>query len=146
MLTKIEVMNLNSKLDSESSKQSLREMKDKDKYSKLEANKLAEEVARLKEKWLHPKEKDKLMEQIEKHKAEIKALREDLSRKRDMIDILRAEKNDALRNVQDKEESVESEKLRDDRVSKLKAECGRKDRSIATLRASLETIKEEQLF
>lgn len=80
---------LNNEISIEENKHSTKNINDIQKYHKLEMQKMAEELARIRDKWHSPQEYSKLMEDFDKLKKEIKYLKDEIKRKHDALEIIK---------------------------------------------------------
>lgn len=121
---------------------SKKEILEIEKRHRLDMQKLAEEVNRLREKWHSPEEWNQLMNTNKELESNIKKLNDDVARKKEMVDNLKA-----IKDQQDYENTAiqeELEQIKDysEKTKKLKLEITRKDKAITDLKTALEASKE----
>lgn len=95
--TKLETQLLNNEITNEEKKHSLKNMNDIQKQHKLEMQKMAEELAKIRDKWHSPQVYNKIMDDIDKFKREIKYLKDEIKRKQDALEIIKQDKDEKNR-------------------------------------------------
>lgn len=95
--TKLETQLLNNEITNEEKKHSLKNMNDVQKQHKLEMQKMAEELAKIRDKWHSPQEYNKIMDDIDKFKREIKYLKDEIKRKQDALETIKQDKDEKNR-------------------------------------------------
>ena len=113
-----------------------------EKRHRSDMQKLAEEVSRVREKWHSPEEWNQLLLANRELEANIKKLNDDISRKKEMVDNLKA-----IKDQQDYENNAiqeELEQIKDysEKVKKLKIEISRKDKAISEMKGVIEIYKD----
>lgn len=94
----IDLLKFNNQVDNETLKHKKIDIKEIERNYKCEIQKLTEEIVKIRDKWHSPKDVEKLLENIVSLKNELKHSREDVSRKKDMIEVLSIENNDKKRD------------------------------------------------
>ena len=143
-VTKEEMDQMSQELDSRpvTEPTSKKEILDIEKRHRSDMQKLAEEVTRVREKWHSPEEWNSLILNNRELENTVKKLNDELNRKKDIVDSLKA-----IKDQQDYENNAiqeELEQIKDysEKVKKLKVELNRKDKVISDMKALIESYKE----
>lgn len=123
---------------------SKKEIVEIEKRHRNDMQKLAEEVARVREKWHSPEEWTNLLSANKDLENSLKRINEELSRKRDIVDSLKAIKDQQDYENNAIQEELEQVKDYSEKVRKLKIEVNRKDKAICEMKNALENYKETE--
>lgn len=121
-----------------------RDIQEIERRHRQDLQKLAEEVARLREKWHSPEDWSSLQSINRDLEQTIKRLTDELSRKKDLLENLKA-----IKDQQDSENNIIQEELEQakdysEKLKKLRSELSRKEKIIYELKSALESSKETE--
>lgn len=144
--SKEELEHLNSELESKPTLEisSKKEISDIEKRHRSDMQKLAEEVARLREKWHSPEEWAQLINQNRDLELTVKKLNDELSRKKEILDNLKAQKDQQDYENNAIQEELEQIKDSSEKVKKLRLDISRKEKSIYEMKGIIEGLKENE--
>jgi hypothetical protein len=137
--------NLIEKLQDDLSKRD-KEVSDINKSSKSDIGKIMDELKRIRDKWIPPErftEQSKYIEDLERTN---KSLKDDINRKKDMIQNLRSQLNEYKdketnnQNVKTLNEKEASENI--DKIKTMSKDIQRKDNMIKEMKSNLDALKE----
>ena len=111
---------------------------------RLDLQKLAEEVSKLREKWHSPEEWSQVLSTNKDLEQTIRRLNDELSRKKEIVENLKA-----IKDQQDSENNIIQEELEQakdfsEKVKKLRNELSRKEKMVFDLKSALEASKETE--
>ena len=121
-----------------------RDIQEIERRHRLDLQKLAEEVSKLREKWHSPEEWSQLLSTNKDLEQAIRRLNDELTRKKEIVENLKAIKDqqDSENNII--QEELEQAKDHSERVKKLRNELSRKEKMVFELKSALEASKETE--
>ena len=141
-----QLSSLQQRSESEKSKRSSikKEMACLVKQHKSEINRLQDEITHLKSSLIEPQKLQKLQKREKELESQVKSLKEDLTRKRELVISLKASQEKTEKEVVDKVAKIESRKEDIDRVQKLTKKVARKETMIKEFKTQYDDIKEKE--
>ena len=121
-----------------------RDIQEIERRHRLDLQKLAEEVARLREKWHSPEEWASIQAVNRELEMNLRKLNDELQRKKEIVENLKA-----IKDQQDSEncqiqEELEQAKDSTEKMKKLRNELNRKEKIVYDLKTALESSKESE--
>jgi len=114
------------------------------KQHKTEVQKLQDEIKAIQNNWVEPSEVDKLAKKEKELDSQVKTLKEDLARKRDLINSLKTSQEKKEQKAVEMVSKVDSRKEDLEKIMKLSREVARKETMAKELKTQYDEIKEKE--
>ena len=145
LLEELESLRNKSEIQKSNKVNTKKEISSLTKLHKAEMVKLQEEIKLLKNSWIDPEQAQKMDKREKELEIQIKSLKEDISRKKEMISSLKQTQEKAEKEVTEIATKIDSRKEDIDKISKLSKEVSRKDGIIKELKLQIEELKSNNL-